>query len=111
MQNFPVLSPGSSWNSNQIVLQGTLASRPSAIFVVDFYANHGLNVAGFAEGERYLTSLTVATDPTGNAIFAFTVPTGDPLQDGGAHAVFTATATNASGSTSEFSAGLPLSKQ
>ena len=111
VQNFPVLSPGSSWSSNQIVLQGTLASRPSAIFGVEFYANHGVNVAGFAEGERYLASLTVASDPTGNAAFAFTVPTGDPLQDGSAQAVFTATATNASGATSEFSAGLPLSKQ
>ena len=111
VQNFPVLSPGSSWSSNQIVLQGTLASRPNAIFVIDFYANHRLNVAGFAEGERYLASLTVATGPTGNAAFAFTLPTGDPLQDGSAHAVFTATATNAGGSTSEFSAGLSLSKQ
>ena len=111
VQNFPVLSPGSSWSSTQIVLQGALASRPNAIFVIEFYANHGVNVAGFAEGERYLASLTVASDPTGNAAFAFTVPIGDPLQDGSAQAVFTATATNASGSTSEFSAGLPLSKQ
>jgi len=85
--------------------------RPNAIFVIDFYANHGLNVAGFAEGERYLGPLTITTDVTGNAVFAFTLPTGDPLQDGSAHAVFTATATNASDSTSEFSAGLSLSKQ
>jgi hypothetical protein len=111
VQNFPVLSTGSSWSSSQIVLQGTLASRPNATFVIDFYANHGVNVAGIAEGERYLASRTVATGPTGIAAFSFTVPTGDPLRDGSTHAVFTATANNAAGSTSEFSAGLSLSKQ
>ena len=105
-QNFPVLSSGSTWNST-VNLAGTLASRPNASITIEFFANHGLNVAGFGEGEVYVGSQTVTTDPTGNISFTFSTPA-DPLGDGSTSAYFTATATNASGQTSEFSSALSL---
>jgi hypothetical protein len=53
----------------------------------------------------------VTTGADGTVIFAFNVPTGDPLGDGSTSAYFTATATSASsGATSEFSDGLLLAK-
>ena len=109
IQNFPVLASSSTWSAAGLALRGTLASRPNATFTIDFYANHALNDAGFAEGEKYLGSLTVMTDGTGNAAFQF-ASGNDPLGDGSTSAIFTATATNSSGATSEFSAGLPLAR-
>ena len=53
----------------------------------------------------------VATNASGIATFGFASAKGNPLGDGTAAAYFTATATNAGGSTSEFSASLRLSKE
>ena len=110
-QNFPVLGAGSSWQPNgRVTLAGTLPSRPHATFAIDFYASHAPNAAGFVEGEVYLGSQSVTTDATGNATFSFIAPTKNPLRDDSHSAIFTATATNASGATSEFSAGLLLAR-
>jgi titin len=108
-QNFPVLSTGSTWNSSGVNLVGTLSSRPNASFTIEFFANHSLNQARFGEGELYLGSETVTTDPTGNVSFSFSAPA-DPLGDGSTSAYFAATATNASGQTSEFSSALSLTR-
>lgn len=111
VQNFPVLVAGSSWDpSGRVTLVGTLPSRPNETFKIDFYASHALNAAGFAEGEVFLGSVPVTTDATGNATFRFVVPTTNPLRDRSKHAIFTATATNANGATSEFSTGLMLAR-
>jgi 3-dehydroshikimate dehydratase len=111
MQNFPGVAPNSSWNSAGIVLRGNLPSRPNQTFTIEFFANHGPNAAGNVEGERFLGSTQVTTDANGAAVFAFNVPTSDPLGDGSASAYFTATATSAlSGATSEFSDGVLLTK-
>src|SRR5438105_5465285 len=111
MQNFPVLAPSSSWTTAGIALRGSLPSRPSQTFTIEFFANHGPNAAGNVEGEKFLGSMPVTTDANGSAVFVFNVPTSNPLGDGSAFAYFTATATSAStGATSEFSDGLLLSK-
>jgi 3-dehydroshikimate dehydratase len=111
LQNFPVLSSSSSWaGDGTIVLSGALASRPSATYTLEFFASRSLNRQGFAEGEVYLGSSIVITDAAGNASFAFHVPTADPVGDGSRGAYFTATATNGSGSTSEFGTAVQLSK-
>ena len=100
----------SSWSSaGAIVLNGTLPSRPSASYTLEFFANHSLNTAGFGEGEVYLGSTSVTTGPTGNVSFSFSAPA-NPLGDGSTSAYFTATATNASGQTSEFSQALALTQ-
>jgi len=110
VQNFPVLSADSSWSaSGTVVLRGTLSTKSNGSFVLEFFANHSLNAAGWGEGEVFLGSMAVATGADGIAPFAFTVPTVDPLRDGSATGYFTATATNRdTGATSEFSDALPL---
>jgi 3-dehydroshikimate dehydratase len=108
-QNFPVLM-SSVWSSAGVVLNGSLASRPNQTFTIEFFANHQLNAAGFAEGEVYLGSVQATTNASGNATFSLSITGSDPLRDGSTTGYFTATATNASGSTSEFSPGLQLSR-
>lgn len=111
MQNFPVLSSSSTWTQTGITLRGTLASRPNQTFIVEIFANHRLDTAGNAEGERFLGTMQVTTDANGAATFAFDVPPSDPLGDGSAFAYFTSTATSVlTGSTSEFGDGLLLTK-
>ena len=111
LQNFPVLAATSTWAANgPVTLNGTLQSRPNGAYTIEFFANHALNPAGFGEGEIYLGSINVATNASGIATFSFASLNGNPLGDGSTAAYFTATATNAGGSTSEFSASLRLSK-
>lgn len=111
LQNFPVLSSGSTWGPDgTITLQGSLASRPNATFVIELFASHSLSAAGLGEGEVYVASTTATTDAAGNASFNFVATNGDPLRDGSTAAFFTATATSAAGSTSEFSAPVSLAR-
>jgi hypothetical protein len=111
MQNFPTLSSQSTWTQAGVTLRGSLASRPNHAFTIEFFANHALDMAGNAEGERFLGTIQVTTDANGAASFTFHVPTSDPLGDGSRFAYFTSTATSAlTGATSEFSDGLPLTK-
>ena len=109
-QNFPVLMSNSVWNTTSVVLEGTLSSRPNQTFTIEFFGSHSLNRAGFAEGEVFLGSVQTTTGATGSATFALTLPGSDPLTDGSSTAYFTATATNASGQTSEFSSALLLAR-
>jgi len=109
-QNFPVLGAGSSWGSNgAVTLVGTLQSRPSSVYKIELFANHAINSSGFGEGEVFIGSVVLTTDASGNGTFTFTSGP-NPLGDGTASGYFTATATNlVTGTTSEFSAPIPLS--
>jgi hypothetical protein len=82
-------------------VSGTLNSAAEASFRLEFFANAIGDSSGFGEGEQFLGSRSVLTDVEGNAAFSATflefVPVG---------ASITATATDADGNTSEFSAGL-----
>jgi hypothetical protein len=77
------------------VVTGSLISDPDSIYVVDFYANPSDDPS--PQGRYYLTSTTIETDASGNAIFRvpYTPFPGAP--------VLTATSTDANGVTSEFS--------
>lgn len=102
-QNYPVLGTDSHWTGTDVALTGVLSSRPNADYVVEFFANP----AGEAdEGEFFLGSETVTTDGVGNASFDVTLDTSSI--SGLGTALFTATATDADGNTSEFSAGQEL---
>jgi hypothetical protein len=93
LQNYPVLNsyttPG--------VLTGTLNSTPNSTFQIDFFANPAADPTGFGQGRDFLGSLSVSTNALGNVsfTFSFTPFPGEP--------VLTATATDPSGNTSEFS--------
>ena len=106
LQNFPIINsvtPGASTTN----IQGILNSTASTLFDIDFYSGPTCLAfpQGFLQGENYLGSIQVSTDGSGNATFSTDVPyvltAGQPV---------TATATDPSGNTSEFSQRILLSQ-
>ncbi|HEY6803613.1 MAG TPA: hypothetical protein VI306_08545 [Pyrinomonadaceae bacterium] len=97
LQNFPLItSATASVGAGNI--NGTLNSTPGQLFAIDFYANASCDSSGNGEGNTYVGSLTTGiTDSNGDVLFTFVSP---PLSLG---QVITATATDVSGNTSEFS--------
>jgi hypothetical protein len=96
-QNFPVLT-SVTLSGSTATISGTLNSAPLSQFVIDFFASQIWDTTTYGEGQKYLGSTTVTTDAAGNATFTATVsgvPSGFNF--------FAATATDASGNTSEFS--------
>ena len=98
-QNFPLITSVVS-TAGQTTITGTLNSTPNTTFVFDFYANAVCDASGNGEGAKpfALNPAPVMTDANGNASFNVIVPTSLP-----AGRVITATATDPSGNTSEFS--------
>ena len=95
-QNFPLIA---SAQVGSTLVSGTLNSTAGSPFVLDFFASPGPTcVAG--QGRRYLGSATTAnTDGSGNVSFNFTLSAASTPGE-----LITATATDADGNTSEFSA-------
>jgi hypothetical protein len=93
LQNFPVITSASA-----TTIEATLNSRPSKTFTIQFFSNPAPNFpTGFGEGETVLGEKTVTTNDRGRASFTFATA----LTAG---EFVTATATDAFGNTSEFSA-------
>src|SRR5262245_34045540 len=99
-QNFPVLS-SVTVSGGKTTITGTLNGAPGSTFRVEFFANDTDPLGLPAEGQQFLGSINVTTDASGNASFStsFNVAVANGR-------IVTATATDASGNTSEFSAGL-----
>jgi hypothetical protein len=99
LQNFPVLTNASSANGTTNV-QGTLNSVASKTYRIEFFANTAADASGNGEGQRYLGFTTVTTNGGGNASFNVNLAGGlSPTQK-----VISATATDPTNNTSEFSA-------
>ena len=98
LQNFPILQSVTTGASTHIV--GKLDSTPSTTFDLDFYANPACSnfPRELVEGETYLGSAQVTTDGSGHA--SIDVVLSAATETG---ARISATATDPSGSTSEFS--------
>jgi hypothetical protein len=95
LQNFPVITqalPGAT------SIQGTLHSTASMTFTIDVYSSASCDPSGFGEGKTFIGSGPTTTDASSNASFVITTAS---LVNG---QVVTATATDPSGNTSEFSA-------
>ena len=88
--NFPVLTAAAGG------VQGTLNSIPDTTFRIEFFGNVACDASGNGEGATFLGATTVGTDGTGNATI--------PLFTAAAGQFVTATATDSSNNTSEFSA-------
>jgi CSLREA domain-containing protein len=97
LQNFPIITSVNTAGGSTTV-NGTLGSAASSNYELEFFANHGCHVSGNGEGARFLGTANVATDANGNAAFGVTLSSTLP-----AGQVVTATATDPTGNTSEFS--------
>ena len=100
-QNFPVLAQAVSGNGTGV--RGTLNSKASQAFLLQFFANPACDSSGNGEGQVYLGQKSVATGSTCNANFVATFPGSVPV----GYAI-TATATDSANNTSEFSACVPV---
>ncbi|HEY2103350.1 MAG TPA: CSLREA domain-containing protein [Chthoniobacterales bacterium] len=95
LQNYPVLS-SVRINGGSTTIMGTLNSHANSTYRLEFFSNNTVDPSGFGEGETFLGSTNVTTDGSGNASFDLVVAQ--------VAAGVTATATDPSGNTSEFSA-------
>jgi hypothetical protein len=103
--NFPILTAVASSSSGTTV-QGQLNSTPGTLFLLQFFSSAVPDPSGFGEGARFIGSTTVTTDAACNATFKATLSAA--VTPG--HVV-TATATDPTMSTSEFSNALPFVPQ
>src|SRR5262249_41408637 len=99
LQNFPVLQTANGAAGGRAIVTSTLNSTASATFTLQFFASPSCDSSGNGEGQVFIGSTSVTTNSGGNATFNATLTgaatTGQSI---------TATATNATGNTSEFSA-------
>ena len=96
LQNYPVIDQIAVDGENRAV-EGSLTSNLNTDYVLNFYSNAEVDVSGFGEGETWLGSLNVQTNAQSTVDFSFSL-------DASALGRFiTATATDPSGNTSEFS--------
>jgi Ca2+-binding RTX toxin-like protein len=99
LQNFPELTLAQSGMSTHV--GGTLTMPLAGTYTLDFYSSPTADLSGYGEGAGYLGSTTVGVDNTGVGAFDVVLPVRTP-----AGSFITATATDAAGNTSEFSAAL-----
>ena len=92
LQNFPVLTSAKSSRTGTTI-KGQLNSTPSTTFTILFFSGPAMDL----EGKKFLGQKRITTDASGNASFTFKTKKK-------AAGEATATATDASGNTSEFSA-------
>jgi titin len=100
LQNFPVITNAYGFAASTIV-SGTLNSLANGTFFIDVYRNIAHDPSGYGQGQFYVGTVSVTSDGSGNASFALTNAAGNY-----AGQYFTATATTASGDTSEFGADM-----
>jgi hypothetical protein len=95
LQNFPVLSTADAVTGK---INGSLTSKASLSYNVDFYRSESCDGSNYGEGQDYLGTQLVTTNAAGSVTFVATLGG----FNGGNY--ITATATDPLGNTSEFSA-------
>ena len=100
LTNFPLLT-ALTVDSGGTRLAGQLDATPNSTYTIDLYRSVSLDASGRGEGARWITSFEVTTDTAGLASFISHLP---GLVD--SIPFFSVTATDASGSTSEFGPGI-----
>jgi VCBS repeat-containing protein len=104
LQNFPLLTTVGT-HGTDLIISGTITSTPSTTFNIDFYSSATADASGYGEAERYLGSVQVTTDASGNATIARLFTSANVA----AGEFVTATATDTAGNTSEFAASVAAS--
>jgi uncharacterized repeat protein (TIGR01451 family) len=103
LQNSPVITSVIEEPNDVIRIIGTIRSTPNTVFHLEFFASRVGDPSGSGEGQAFVGSTdSVKTDANGFASFSETFD--QPLS---IYTVFTATATDPDGNTSEFSATFP----
>ena len=102
MQNFPQITNALS-SQHETVVSGTLQSTPGTGFRIEFFASAEADSSGHGEGQTYLGFVSAGADDFGTANFVASFSTFVP-----AGQFITATATDPSDNTSEFSASIPV---
>ena len=97
LQNFPVLT-GVSVDEGSTTVNGTLNSTGDSDFSIDIFLNASTDFTTYGEGERYFGTQIVHTNDQGDVSFSVVIP--QEITDG---EFISATATDESGNTSEFS--------
>ena len=97
LQVAPVLTSAISTNSGTTV-KGTLTASPNTKYQIQFYANPTADPSGYGQGMTFLITKTVTTNGSGVASFSFVIKTALTAGE-----VVSATATDPSGNTSQFS--------
>jgi hypothetical protein len=97
-QNFPVLT-SAVLNGSTTTVSGALHSAPNTSFHIEFFGTPACDGSGHGQGRSLLGTSTVGSDGSGDASLNFSFPTS--LIGTG---LVSATATDAAGNTSEFSA-------
>ena len=82
-------------------VDGTLTAAPSTKYTLSFYSNTDPDPSGYGQGQTSAGSLVVTTDATGLATFSYYAPYSVPALT--VDQYISATATDPSGNTSEFS--------
>ena len=103
LQNFPELLSGNTDGVRLTNVRGLLYTEPGRSYTLEFFWDYECDPSGYGEGRNFLGRHPVETDEFGFATFDLNFSVGVPET-----AFVTATATDASGNTSEFSACLPL---
>lgn len=102
LQNFPVITKAET-DGSTTTIEGTLNSNAGQTFEIELYANDVADPSGFGEGQTYLDVVSISTAGSCNAGFSIVLPLAVP-----AGKFITATATNSTGNTSEFSAAFEV---
>jgi hypothetical protein len=99
-QDFPILNLAvSSGTDTSIAGTFSEAAEPNTTITLDFYANPAPDPSGYGQGQTWLGSAIVTTDANGDVAFTADLAVGNL-----AGQWITATATDPTGDTSEFSA-------
>ncbi len=101
-QNYPSLGSARS-DGSSLAVAGSLDAAPNTGYLVQFFSSPQGDRSGYGQGKTLVGAMNVATDAQGHATFNTTLPGSVP-----AGGVLAATATDASGNTSEFSADLVI---
>ncbi len=96
LQNFPVLASAVT-DAGSTLVTGTINSTANTELTIEFFANPACDSSDHGEGQVLAGTAVVTTDGAGNASISETI------SGVAAGAVITATATDSSGNTSEFS--------
>ncbi|MGA9772781.1 MAG: HYR domain-containing protein [Blastocatellia bacterium] len=102
IQNSPEMNLAFPSGNNRVTILGSLDSTPNTTFTIQFFANTDCDPSGLGEGETFIGSTQVTTNAACHAdimIIANAVPASQSI---------TATATDPTGHTSEFSNCAPI---